>query len=202
MTPIAEHVQRLVSMLDQEVKEAEERVRLAEAEYESAKEAHILVRRQRDGVQLTFEQIPGVKTESTETESTLRTPSLQLVPALASRRPSANQLAEMTSAEKLQHVLGDRTLTLDEIKAGLKAAKIAIPHISQVLSASKHNVLGADEQPMRDADTGKLIKENTFISTSRGSWRVALPEDAAESSVLTRTQAQAEMLMNRRTAIT
>jgi len=200
MTTKAEQVQRLVATLDQEVNEAEERLRLVQAEYEAAKETLVRAQRQRETIQQTFAPILG--TATSETEPTLRTPSLQLVPALAGRRASANQLAEMTAADKLKHVLGDRTMTLEEIRLALKAAKVpmAMPKLSYVLSQSKHNVLGPDGEPMRDDKTGKLVKENTFISASRGSWRVAQPED--EPSVLTRTEAQLEMLKHRQIAST
>jgi hypothetical protein len=115
-------------------------------------------------------------------------------------------MADMTQTEQLKHVIGTRTMTTDEIRAEFKSRKMPLPDL-KLLRKAKHNVLDATGKPMRDK-SGALMKENTFSSPERGSWRIAVRSEDPESEdsesaplvVLSRSQAAAEMVLNGRGA--
>jgi hypothetical protein len=209
MTPA--RVQEFATALEQDennaarrVTEAEETLRLAQGECEAAKEALLQLQRQRVGFQQTFAETLG--TAEPKAVDTASGRSLQLVPSLAAKtsplrmKMLPRELVKMTAAAKLKYVLGDRFLTLDEIRSELKALEILVPNLAQVLSKSRHNVLDGSGGPQRNAK-GELVKRNTFVALSRGTWRVAEPHGIEiAAAVLSRHEAQTEMLKNRRSA--
>lgn len=221
MTTTAEQIQELSATLDHDVAEAERKAEEAEAnllraqqECDAAKKAVVQAHRHRAGFRKTFAEVlsldgedaPQEGSEDPEqasveagndndaaaeenvSEEDSYSRSLQLVPAKARAKPS---LAKMTQKDQLRHILGDRTLTLAELREEFQARKLDPSEITGLLSKSKHNVLDANGKPRRDPKTGALIKQNSFVSPKRGSWRVADPEGS--SGVLTRGEAQAEM---------
>ena len=222
MTTTSEQIQELSAALDRDVEEAEQRAHEAEGnlaraqqECEQAKKAVLQARHHREGFRKTFAAVLSLEPESEDgndeeegraAEETAETAagndnddeeaadrysrSLQLVPTKA--RAKAPALSEMTQKEQVRHVLGEKTLTLEELRAEMKALKLNSEiSLGPLLSKSKDNVLDSAGQPKRDPKTGALLKQNTFYSPHRGSWRVTDVESL--SGVLTHGEAKAEM---------
>lgn len=166
-----EQIQQLAAALESDVtnaalrvEEAEGALKQAQSELEQAKSALVEIQRQREGFQRTFGGLLGGGAAESEH------PTLQL-----EKRGTAKAVAAMTILEKLIYVLGDRTLSLGEIEAELKALKAPASRnsMSAVLCGNK----------------------DRFASPARGSWKLTHPEGVV---VLSQTEAQHEMLSRRR----
>lgn len=184
MTTTAEQIQELSAALDRDVTKAQERaseavdnLHRAQEECEAAQKAILALEQEREGFRRTFGARLGLEPEPQEIPEVSH--ALQLVPPRQEEGESVD-LASMTQRDQVKHILGDRTMTLDEIRRELEDLGLRIPNLSKVLTKEKDTV---------------------FASPVRGSWRVVETEEPSavdDAVVLTDREAKVEMLANRR----
>lgn len=174
-----DQIQELSATLDRDVDEAQERanaavenLRRAQDECEAANKAIVELQKQREGFRHTFAAVLGITEVHEEAPEEDAAPveesearSLKLVPSVAAndkqyaRRPKVDfDLASMTQKEQVKHLLGDRTLTLGELREAFQQHALEVPGgLASLLYKNKDTV---------------------FSSPAKGSWRVKEPDDS------------------------
>lgn len=199
MTTSDDQIRELYATLDRELTDAERRateaednLRRAQEERDAAHQAVVEAQQRRDNLRRAFATVLGLEPEvpapepEQEPETAEAEPVEQPLQLVTPSKSNGAALAHLTQKDQLKVILGDRTMTLTDIRKELKERKLVIPNMATVLSKNK----------------------GTFESPTRGSWRVASAVQGQDTDdpdqrvvVLSRTEAQVEMITNRRLSV-